>query len=436
MSKNIVIAKEVLKELVNVLTPFKNGKNTICFQIGAGMAGEENVKCYATLVNGSMQQKALFVVKKPGDYVEGELYSSFNAKAETFLAFANAFLEYNQDVQLELADASTTFRVTSGNNAEISIPTVADDQLEPPIPAVNKNLQVLTISTDAEKLRGLLRKGAFLAMANDTRGITDRGFFVAEEKALSVTSTDASSIASATAEAQIMLNKVVLAALALSEMTEKIRDEDERTAFEKETEAAFTSGTLEKVAEEKGVDLNTFNFALTKNAIDTLKAILKGGQVSMILDDKHLYVKNGNTLSAYTLADASKYVSFKDMISKFDAVEVAAKVVLDSEQMTKAINILSLKDSLGKNEHPNPFAIKAKKGALVLDYDGDMSNLALTESDGELKKIKANVMGMPLKNIIGSLDKGNLVLTFPAEEKLLCGLKMVRSLETTGRSST
>lgn len=417
--KTIVVKKEVLKELVGQLSPFKNGSNSIAFQIGRKVADEENVTCYATLVNDTMQQQVVFLGKKPADYVEGELYAKFNVKADGFISYAQAFLEYDQDVQLDFAESSTTFRVTSGNDAQISIPVVADSELEPSLPSINKNLSVLSMKAEGEKFLSFLRKGGFLAMERDDIRFADKIVFAAKKDVMEILSTNGSSVAYSilTGMETLQVNRKVVAGIALNKKAESLRG-DEKTAFEEKAASAFQNGTLEKLAEEEGISLDQYNFALTRSSFDVLRTVIKAGsKVSLCMDDRHLYVRCGNTIGTYTLALADGYSFLNNIVQQWLDSSFAAKVVTDTGAFSRALNILELKDSLDHSKRPSPVTVRMGSGGMELVRGDDRSTLSVTESEGDEASVYTSIMPRPARQILSSLDKGNLLVRFFAESK-------------------
>jgi len=410
--KTLKISNEVCKNLSNNLNGFCTNRNKVRFALGV-RTDEVYMDCVATIVNGNSMVKIGFKVEKPRDYDTvvkevGALYATFNVSADQFCTYMSSLINYERDISLEIAEKKPAIILSAGSDAKVPLPTVQDSEVEPELPD-DKSESLVNIMIDGNKFFKFLKRGGFLASSKeDSRFITDRVAFCVSRESQDLLYAYSANIKAISqtwlpVECRFMTNNLASLFLKLKMNTLSIESKKLLENKIKEIRNPKDPSELLAIARDEGYDEKQYLFSIPYSAMAVIRSIVANAEkVAICVTANNIHILAGNVLATFSLAGTVSPV-YSTVVVGWGNNNWDVKMRVDSEAFHKSVALLNI----SKEQEPIRIEVKDKltcsKGELV-------TKINIDERGGKKIPVSVSVAGDNLRNILGNIDNGNLII--------------------------
>lgn len=411
--KNFKIPVTVLKDLVNRLAPFSNGKNAVSFVIGFMPGGDGKVPSTATIVDGGNQISVGITVLADDD----EKYA-FAVKADEFLGIASALLAYDEVIEVNVSE--TTAMLRAGAHAELPLALLAE--AEQPLPC-DESKSFVALLLETGKFLSFARKGCYLFDSSDTRNIADRVVIKLDltgDGEMTGFSTDTFAFATAkmslepTDKDKHPNGYRVLGYFYANELRKKamsLPEEEQKVLMARIDEALAsddkTMTPLMNLCKEQGITIDKLDFSLLYNSFELLKKVIKGTTVfQLAVTDMHVIILTQNCTAAFTLG--STVPTIYDGLFSILKQKPQAEVVIDTQALNNGLSLMLLNKAI-RDMKASVF-VEASNDGLVLSHGGSKTKADYVAKAGAVGATDIHISAPLLKKVVSSMDNGNLYM--------------------------
>jgi len=270
------------------------------------------------------------------------------------------------------------------SKARLPIAPVAEDKIPEQI-VMDKSKLLIQVMTKQEKFVSALKQGGYMAKNNTDQNGMDFSVFSFNESTLDVYSTDGYGIAKGSTACKVAPD---------AESAQRRADFIKDKGFEK------------------------LIVAVPKKAVMNIIKFLTGTvDVVMAVSDRHIFVATGNNI-LYSATLGAKPFAMVFTADKWLLQDAQAEVVVDNTEFSTAVKALQQVIDI----------TAADKKPLLVTLTNDEIRLEQANLEGvmRIKTIEGNVPGGEMRlafsgkkmlDVLGSLEKGNLKVTFYAEKQ-------------------
>ena len=422
--KKITLALEVAQYLVNKVSKMVNDTNKVLLMIGMGKQGEGLKSCVRIVDKMAMEMVGFATKDTPADYDASskEPYIKCAVKASEFCAYLSALTQYNADMVCTFTEK--TFDLSVGDEANISLPCVAENEIEAPLS--NKGVfDIMEMNFSTGKFLDAVKIGGFCAEnGEDMSGIGDRvlfSFFV-NKKRLNIYSAEpgGSKIASSTVEIGSVKNegKEARVNMFLNEKLGSITGEDEKQTFVQSVKEADAAGRLEIAVKNGYSEDAPYDIAIPAANVIALQKLLAGegkdDNLSLKVTSRYLMVASKSVVATFLISDKA-ITACRKHVDAFNKHPWACGVTVDKEKMAQALSIIQL--SVTAKTQPLTLQIEDNK-VVLKDATGNTTNVPVIAMGGKANGIVRNFQTSKLMSVLSKFANGNVCLALSAEPKM------------------
>ena len=344
--KKVIIKPEELKELTSGVKSFTTANRTLKLVFGTNNLGE-TIACRAVVVDDNSMLEKGFAVEKPEDYAD-TVYMQFYVSSKSFLETADALLNYNGNVTI--AEDDNVIHLSVGNQCSVPLKKLEEDQADVEITS-NINEYIVRMIANTNGFLAALRTGSVYVEQSgksedkkEQEKITEVVVIKLLDNKLSIYSSDGHAISKKVFElAKSLYNETPLAVAFLQTFGKGLSSKEDKKNLLNAMNEAKANNTLVDLAKEKGYESNPYQFSLTEKTVSAILKTFSGASenLNFVITANHLHIMGGRTRAVFTLANNIPTI-YEKTVDTWGNLKYKNSVVIDKEELVKAIRILSL----------------------------------------------------------------------------------------------
>lgn len=395
------------KRIVETMKVISTNSNNVLLTFGTKDAGE-NVNCMFTIVrNGAEQVESKFIASKPKNW-NGEK-ESVVLKSDTFINYMIALLSLTETISL---DIGTTLKLSVKGKVELTMPILADEEMDALLPSYKEIGLAQLVFPKADDFRAAVKKGTYAASDSEKCNcVILRIQF--EDGTLKMYSTDTATIAGSKINIPIFAPNIIEGQMQESIDQNPEKEEEIRKGFEKQIEMAKQMEEARiKYCEERQTSPDDFRFAIPLIAFRNMVRLLEGVDTfNMKVGASQVFISAPSIIYTATLTQTA--LALPKLIDSINKQEPNLVIQMDVEDFSKNIQILN---NVSGDKNIVPVTLVKKGENIIVSSAETVTHCKCIACTGD-EECDLFFNAVKLKNILASLEKGNMLLELTIGDK-------------------